>query len=73
MQATIRASHATGAPIAAIASQMAGTFFSVEGVVDFEPRADIWYVVKGVLSKESSSVWIEEADSGIVVTKKIVK
>lgn len=73
MKATIRGSHATAAPIQAMASQLAGTFFSVEGVVEFEPKPEVRYVVKGSLAKESSSVWIEEADSGTIVTRKISK
>ena len=73
MKVTLRASHATGAPIAAIASQMAGTFFSVEGVVDFTPRPDGNYVVKGELKKEKSSVWIEDVETGKPVTTVISK
>lgn len=38
LKLTIRGSHATGAPIHAMASQMAGTFFSGEGTVDFTPQ-----------------------------------
>jgi len=68
MKVTLEASHATGAPIAAIASQMAGTFFSVKGVVDFTPRPDGKYIVKGELRKEKSSVWIEDVETGKPVT-----
>ena len=35
MTLTLRGSHATGAPIHAMASQLAGTLFDVEGTVDF--------------------------------------
>lgn len=71
MVVTLRGSHATGAPIHAIASQMAGTFYSVEGKVPFEPRDGVQYVVKGELSKQASSVWIEEKETGVVVTPKV--
>jgi len=71
MKLTLRGSHATAAPIHAMASQLAGTFFSVEGLVDFDPKPETRYVVKGVLNKASSSVWIEEAETGVVVTKKV--
>jgi hypothetical protein len=64
MKLKIRASHATGAPIHAIASQMAGTFFSIEGEVDFSPQPNTTYVVKGNLKKEKSSVWLENAATG---------
>jgi hypothetical protein len=73
MKVTLRGSHTTAAPIHAIASQMAGTFFSVEGVVDFEPKANARYVVRGELKKGASSVWIEDAGSGQVVTKKVIE
>jgi hypothetical protein len=73
MKVTLRASHATGAPIHAIAMQMAGTYYSVEGVVDFEPKASGRYAVKGELKKEGSSVWIEDVTTGQPVTVKITK
>jgi hypothetical protein len=73
MRVTIKGSHATGAPIAAIASQMAGTFFSVEGVVDFTPRPDGKYIVKGELKKEKSTVWIEDVETGKPVTSVVIK
>ncbi|MEO7886765.1 MAG: hypothetical protein ABI893_07295 [Polaromonas sp.] len=73
MKVALRASHTTAAPIHAIASQMAGTFFSVEGVVDFTPQPNGKYVVKGELKKESSSVWIEDAETQLPVTEKVVK
>lgn len=73
MKVTLKGSHATGAPIAAIASQMAGTFFSVEGVVDFTPKPDGKYVVKGELKKEKSTVWIEDLETGIPVSAIVSK
>ena len=71
MKATLKASHETGAPIHAIADKIAGTFFSVEGTVDFTPKANGHYVVRGELKKEGSSVWIEDADTGLPITGKI--
>jgi len=71
MKATLKASHTTAAPIHAIASKMAGTFFSVEGTADFEPKPNGKYVVKGELSKGGSSVWIEDLDTGQIVSQKI--
>jgi hypothetical protein len=73
MKVMLRGSHATGAPIHAMASQMAGTFFSVEGTVTFAPTANGKYVVKGELKKEKSSVWIEDAETGQAVTEKVTK
>lgn len=73
MKLTIRGSHATGAPIHAMASQMAGTFFSVEGVVDFTPQSNGVYLVKGELTKEKSSVWIEDEATGKPASSVVTK
>ena len=73
LNVTLKGSHATAAPIHAIASQMAGTFFSVEGAVVFEPKPNGRYVVKGELKKAGSSVWIEDAETGLPVTEKVVE
>lgn len=73
MKVLLRGSHATGAPIHAMASQMAGTFFSVEGTVDFAPQPGRMYQVKGVLTKEKSSVWIEDTSTGKPATVVISK
>jgi hypothetical protein len=64
-------SHATGAPIHAMASRVAGTFFSTEGVVEFTPKAEAFYSVKGELAKGRSCVWLEEDLSGLPVTEKV--
>ncbi|MGC1174033.1 hypothetical protein [Polaromonas sp.] len=73
MKVRLKGSHITGAPIHAIASQIAGTFFSVEGVVDFTPVSGGNYIVKGELKKGASSVWIEDRATGLPVTEKIVE
>ena len=52
---------------------MAGTFYSVEGVVNFTPRPDGKYIVKGELGKAKSSVWIEDVDTGKPVTLIVTK
>ena len=70
---TIKGSHATGAPIAAMASQLAGTFYSVEGIVDFKPQPGARYIVKGELAKEKSSVWIQDLETGKPVTAVITR
>ena len=71
MKVKLLGSHATGAPIHAIASKMVGTFFSVEGIVDFTPQPDGIYVAKGDLKKEKSSVWIEDTATGKPATQII--
>jgi hypothetical protein len=71
MKVRLKGSHTTGAPIHAIVSQAAGTFFSVEGTADFTPQSGGNYVVKGELKKDGSSVWIEDTATGQPVTQKI--
>lgn len=73
IKVTLRGSHTTGMPIHAMASQLAGTFFSVEGTVDFAPKAGGRYVVKGELKKEKSAVWIEDEATGEAATAKVSK
>lgn len=73
MKVRLKGSHMTAAPIHAMASQLAGTFFSVEGVVDFRPAPGGRYVVMGELKKGASSVWIEDRATGLPVTEKIVE
>lgn len=57
----------------AIVGQIAGKSFSVMGTVDFNPVAGGNYLVKGVLQKGGSSVWIEDRATGLPVTEKIVE
>ena len=73
MKVKLKGAHTTGAPIQAIFSQISGDFFSVEGVVDFDPAPGGDYVVKGILKKEGSLVWIEDARTNQPVTQKIGK
>lgn len=73
MKVKLVGSHITLAPIQAIASQMAGTFFSVSGTVDFRPVPGGNYIVKGELKKGASSIWIEDRATGLPVTERIVE
>jgi hypothetical protein len=63
--------HITGAPIQSIFSSIAGSFYQVEGVVDFDPLPNKRYIVKGELGKNSSFIWIADADTGQPVTEKV--
>lgn len=71
MKVKLRGSHATGAPIHEIASRTMGTFFDVDGVVEFTPQADKRYRVTGTLSKTDSVVWIEDEATHQPVTEKV--
>jgi len=50
---------------------MFGTVYQIEGVVEFTPRTDTRYVVRGELGKNYSAVWIEEAESQQLVGQKV--
>ncbi len=63
--------HQTAAPIHGIAARMAGTFQSVEGTVDFAPRAGRFYSVTGTLEKHASCVWIADTERFEPVTEKV--
>lgn len=67
----LRGTHVTGAPIHGIFSRVAGTFYSVEGIVQFTPSPGGVYSVRGELKKEGSAVWIEETASYKRVTPKV--
>jgi len=69
---TLRASHVTAAPIHELALRAGGAFFEVEGTVDFTPKADVTYVVRGELKREGSSVWIEERETKIKASEVVV-
>jgi len=71
MKIKLTATHQTAAPIHAIASLMAGTFFSVDGVVDFKPIEGHQYEVTGELKKERSCVWISDVESKEPATEKV--
>lgn len=51
---------------------MTGTVYVVEGTVEFQPKPDGRYIVKGVLAPTGSSAWIEDASSGEAVSSKIL-
>lgn len=65
--------HITAAPIIALVSMAAGSYLSVEGVVEFDPAPGGSYIVKGKLGKEESSVWIEDANTNERVTRIVTK
>jgi hypothetical protein len=69
----LRAHPVTGAPVQTMAMQMAGTYFKVEGEVDFAPRPGARYVVRGELKKEGAAVWIEDLDTGQAVTERFMQ
>jgi hypothetical protein len=71
MKVKLIGSHVVAAPIHEFASRAAGTFFQVEGIVDFTPKPNVRYVVRGELKKGNSSVWIEDEATNEVVTVKV--
>ena len=71
MKVRLIGTHQTAAPIHEIASRMAGTFFSVDGVVDFKPVEGKRYEVTGELKKERSCVWIADAETKAEATEQV--
>ncbi len=71
MKVTLLGTHETAAPIHELLSRAGGHFQSVEGVVNFAPSPNIKYIVKGELSPDGTSVWIEVLQTGERVTEKI--
>jgi hypothetical protein len=71
MKLKLLGTHQTAAPIHEMASRMAGTFFSVEGIVDFKPVEGRRYEVIGELKKERSCVWIADAETKAEATEKV--
>lgn len=71
MQLKLVGSHVVAAPIHEMASRAAGTFFDVNGVIEFTPTAGRKYVVRGELKKDASTVWLEDDETREVVTTKI--
>jgi len=71
MKVKLIGTHQTAAPIHEMASRMAGTFFSVEGVVDFRPTEGRRYQVLGELTKDKSCVWIADTESKQPSSEKV--
>lgn len=71
MKLKLIGTHVVAAPIHEFASRAIGTFYEVEGVVEFTPKEGVRYAVRGELKKNASSVWIEEEESKVIVTPKV--
>jgi hypothetical protein len=63
--------HFSAAPIGEIARRAAGTFQSIDGIIEFAPEDAKKYEVKGELSKERSCVWVEDTATNLVVADKV--
>jgi hypothetical protein len=72
MRLKLVGTHVVAAPIHEFASRAIGTFFEVEGEIDFTPEAGATYLIKGDLQKQGSSVWIEQVGKDEPVVPKIV-
>lgn len=57
------------APILALTNDV----YEVRGTIEFVPEKDSQYIVKGLLGKEKSLVWIENYKTKEVIIKKIEK
>ena len=72
MRLKLVGTHVVAAPIHEFASRAIGTFFEVEGEIEFTPEAGATYLIKGDLQKQGSSVWIEEVGKDGPVVPKII-
>ena len=72
MRLKLVGTHVVAAPIHELASRAVGTFFEVEGEINFTPEAGATYLIKGDLQKQASSVWIEEVGKDGPVVPKII-
>jgi hypothetical protein len=71
MRLKLIGTHVVAAPIHEMASRAIGTFFEVEGVIEFTPKPNGTYRVRGELKKNASTVWIEDDETREMVTAKI--
>ncbi len=55
------------APILAFTNKV----YQIKGVVEFVPKANVNYIVRGELSQSHSSVWVEEVADNSIVGNKI--
>ncbi len=55
------------APILALTNPV----YEVRGEIEFIPKENIQYIVKGVLGEKKSSVWIEDYETKEIINKKI--
>jgi hypothetical protein len=53
--------------------ELISTTYEVKGDVELTPKQDETYTIKGILSEEKSSVWIENISNGEIVGKIEVK
>lgn len=71
MKVKLVGTYTYAAPIQKIAAQVSGSFVEMEAIVSFTPEPEGKYVVRGLLSKERSALWIENQATGQVVTQKV--
>jgi len=53
--------------------ELISTTYEVKGDVELTPKQDETYTIKGILSEEKSSVWIENISNSEIVGKIEVK
>ncbi len=50
---------------------MTGTVYQVKGVVEFTPKTNGSYIIRGEFNETYSAIWIEDADTNQTVGNKI--
>ena len=71
MKLTLVARNVHAAPIQEIFHSMRGNAYKAEGTVDFDPKPDGVYIVKGTIGPSGTAVWLEDFRSNEIVTQKI--
>lgn len=64
--------YAVPDPVKEIWARMTGNFFSVIGTIEFTPEDGRVYVVRGVLARDGSSVWIETQDTQELASERVL-
>jgi hypothetical protein len=69
MRVKLRAARVTGAFVHGMLLEARHALYKVEGDVEFTPKADTLYVVRGRLGPDGrNQVWIEESETGTKAT-----
>ncbi len=71
MKLSLVARNAHAAPIQEMFHALRGKNYKAQGVVDFEPKPDGVYIVKGIIGPNGTAVWLEDFLSKEIVSQKI--
>ena len=67
----IRGKHTSANPFRNLGAALSGKTQDVRGSIQFTPKAGVVYRVNGSLTPTGGSIWIENFETGEVVSEKI--